>query len=343
MNQGVPSDPLATPDFFPMKIDVQRNTIQFVQMSRDSFRRSVFLDRRAVVSGSTTLTAAIPQLLRRRAERPMHFILHGAFCGSTLLTRYLEDLPYCFVLREPGVLGQLAGMRHTMPAEAYTESWEQCLRATFTLLARAYATDAAVIVKPADLCNWMGNLLLDHDASTKIVFLNAPLKVFLLQVLKAEDRRRWVRAHIQAQALRRPMALVPFLAAIVAADLTDGQCAAAMWLLNSFLCRSLLARRDSHRVIAVNGEDLADRPEPTVRAVADFLGLADDEVSRTALDRLHPSSTHAKDGQVPYDATARASVLADAEARYAAEMQAALSWAHTLAAGWLDQCPFPIA
>ena len=49
-------DPLATPDFFPMQIDAQRNSILFVQMSRQSFKQSVFLDRRAVRAGRTTLS-----------------------------------------------------------------------------------------------------------------------------------------------------------------------------------------------------------------------------------------------------------------------------------------------
>ena len=101
-------DPLATPDFFPLKIDPLHNTVLFVQMSRKSFRQSAFLDQRAVVSGQTTLSAEIHELSRRQADCPTHFILHGAFCGSTLLARYLEQLPHCFVLKEPGVLSQLS-------------------------------------------------------------------------------------------------------------------------------------------------------------------------------------------------------------------------------------------
>ena len=154
-----------------------------------------------------------------------------------------------------------------------------------------------MIVKASDDCNWMGNLLLDHDASSKVVFLFAPLKVFLLQVLKAEHRRQWLRGH--RQQLARPMTQVPFVSATAVADLTDGQGAAAMWLLNSFLCRILLARPDSHRVLVLNGEDLISRPKQIVGTVANFLGLADDEANRMALEILCPSSHHAKDNQMP--------------------------------------------
>jgi hypothetical protein len=211
-----------------------------------------------------------------------------------------------------------------------------------TLLARRYPTDDAVIVKAApDLCNWMGNLLLDHDADTRIIFLHAPLRVFLLQILRREGRRHMARKNLQS--LSQPMAQVPFLSAIAVSDLTDGQCAAAMWLLHSFLCGSLLTRPDSHRVLALNGEGVISDPKQTVWAAADFLGLAGGKANHAALEMVRPSSQHAKFGQVhAYDAITRAADLADAEVRYEGEVQAALSWASTMSSGWLAESPFPV-
>ena len=37
------SDPLVTPDWFPMRIDPLRDIMLFVPMSRDAFRRATFL------------------------------------------------------------------------------------------------------------------------------------------------------------------------------------------------------------------------------------------------------------------------------------------------------------
>lgn len=136
---------------------------------------------------------------------------------------------------------------------------------------------------------------------------------------------------------------VPFLSATAATDLTDGQRAAAIWLLNSFLCRSLLVRPDSHRVLVLRGEDLISRPKQAVLAVADFLSLADNEANRAALEMLAPSSRHSKERWRPYDATARAADLADVEAQYAGEVQAALSWATAVSSGWIAESPFPVA
>lgn len=126
------------------------------------------------------------------------------------------------------------------------------------------------------------------------------------------------------------MAQVLFLSGVEMTDLTDGQRAAALWLLNSFLCRSLQTRPDSHRILVLNGEDLILRPKDTVLEVAAFFGLADDEDSRPALESLQPASHHAKHRQLP-------------EARYGDEVGAALSWASTVASGWLAQSPFPVS
>jgi hypothetical protein len=218
-------DPLATPDFFPMQIDAQRNSILFVQMSRQSFKQSVFLDQRAVLAGTTTISAEIPKLMGRHGERPMHFILHGAFCGSTLLARYLEILPDCLVVKEPSVLFQLSRLQDG-PVEAAPCPFEVRLGVTLGLLARGYPGDRAVIVKANDRCSWMGNLLLDHDASTKIIFVSAPLKVFLLQALKDDDRRQFVRARVEQAGRGHGAGALSLWG--------DGQRAAALWLLKSF-------------------------------------------------------------------------------------------------------------
>ena len=342
-NRQIPSDPLATPDFFPMKIDPVRNTVLFLQMSKESFRQSDFLlDHLVVRSGETTVSAEIPKLLQRQAELPTHFILHCGYCGSTLLARYLEELPHCLVLKEPLVFAQLGWLRDKRPAAGEPDPWDDWFRVTLALLARGYPADDAVVVKAAsNQCNGMGNLLLDHNASTKIVFVFVPLKVFLLQVLKTERRRRWLRE--QMQRMSGVMAEVPCLSAAAANHLTDGQRGAAIWLLNSFFCRTLLARPDSHRVLVLNGEDLIARPGQTVLAAANFLGLADDEANRKALEMLRPHSQHSKHSQQPYNAISRAADLADAEARYRDEVRAALSWAAAVSSGWLADSPFSFA
>ena len=145
------------------------------------------------------------------------------------------------------------------------------------------------------------------------------------------------------QALRCSLERVPFLSEISAVDLTDGQCAAARWLLNAFICHSLLERPDSHRILVLNGERLISQPGESVFVAADHLGLLPDQSGRNSIQELRPLLHHSKDQQLAYDANTRAAELADAEARYGSEVEAAMSWASTVASGWLAQSPFPVA
>src|SRR6185312_16127165 len=77
---------LARPEFFPLRIDPQRRAVVFVQMSRETLRRSSFLDHRTILAGPDTslvdLDALFQHLSSRPVERPTHFILHGAGCGA---------------------------------------------------------------------------------------------------------------------------------------------------------------------------------------------------------------------------------------------------------------------
>jgi hypothetical protein len=144
------------------------------------------------------------------------------------------------------------------------------------------------------------------------------------------------------QLLSWSMARVPFLSKIAATDLRDGPCAAAMWLSNAFICRSLLERPDSHRILVLDGEGLISQPRESVFAAADHLGLFDDRANLNAVRQLRALSHHSKDQQQAYDANARAAELADAEARCGSEVEAAMSWANAVSSSWLAMSPFPL-
>jgi hypothetical protein len=314
----MPDNPLSTPDWFPMALDHERRTLTFVQMTRDTFRQSAFHHEAIIRAGNRTMKGSIDKLTGLKPGVPSHFILHTAFCGSTLLARYLDNLPRCFVVKEPNLLTQLAGL-------PYSDSWPGWFATSLNLLGRAYPSDAATIIKLHDVCNWMGGPILDHDPRTRIVFLYNPLPRHLLQILKDQQRRTDVHRHVRSQ----PMALLPALAKVTAGELTDAQCAAAMWLLNAHLCSRLLARPDADRVLVMNGQDVIFDPQTAVLTVGEHFGLADD-CTRAELAKLQPATSHAKDRGVYYDRAALAVDLAAAEHRYGEEVDAGTAWAREL-------------
>jgi hypothetical protein len=338
---------LQQPDFFPLRIDLQRRGVVFVRMSRETFRRSSFLDRRAVLAGPDGRLVHLDELSARLPSRPpscpAHFILHGAFCGSTLLACHFEDLPHCLVLKEPQLLAQLANLANAGGAgPAGSSDWTSWFDLAIRLLSRADAGDAAVLIKAPDQFNWLANCLLERDQTTKVIFLCAPLRIFLLSALKSEDRREWLRS--RGRGLRLQLAQVPLREELMTDELTDGQLGAALWLLNSFLCSNLLARSDADRVLVMNSEDLIHHPQEAFQQAVGFLGLTGDQDIRRTLEAFRPINYYSKTPDLPghFDAAIRSAALAAIDKRFGGEVDAALAWAKQMSGGWLSGCPFPV-
>lgn len=344
---------LATPHLLPMQINLPLKKVLFCQMSKDGYRRSSFLDYRAVRSEpgiySADLKELTTRLLLRDSPRPVHYILHGGFCCSTLLARYFEAIPGSFVLKEPALLTQLStfklfnnGVSDDFAAfqDEIVANWHNWFHMSAVLLARTFETGAVTILKANDLCNWMGALLLARDSRTKLLFVSSPLRVFVLSVLKSDRRRIWVRNRFRSFA--NCFARVPFLAGIAPANQSDETCAAAVWLLNSFLCGSLLSSTESHRVLALSSESIVSRPNDTLLAATKFLELPLDEAGRAALLTLTPFSHHSKDLDLRYSEAARVINLKKAAARFGSAAEAAISWAANVASEWISQCPFDL-
>ncbi len=87
----------------------------FIQMTRESYGRSIFTDRHRIVPAQPSgRSIDLNSLLARfDAEsiplRPLRFIFHLAHGGSTLLSRALDYPGRSLVIREPFPLRQLAG------------------------------------------------------------------------------------------------------------------------------------------------------------------------------------------------------------------------------------------
>jgi hypothetical protein len=338
---GVLARLLATPDLFPMLIDAQQGELLLIRMSRETFQQSAFLDRRAIRAAPGVVIVKLDQLApllpASHAERPVHFIMHGAFCGSTLLARYMDGLEKCFVLREPQILGQFASLKGRVPAGE--GPWSVWFDAAMSLLARAYPAQSAVVVKAPDRCNWMGSGFLRRDDRTKVVFLSHTLKDFLLQSLKIAHRRQWVRNHMAA--LQTSFSDVAFLRHINPSGLNDGQCAAAMWLLNCFLYTAMREEFGAGRILPMSGKELVSDPREALLAAGSFFGLIG--ADHMALEAFSPLAYHAKDSRLTFNADVQAAELRDAEARYGSEMRAAISWAETIASEWLPENAFAIS
>ena len=102
------------------EIDFTRREVLFLRMNRDGYTRSSFLDKRTITVDGTVYGAPLANLLdrfheARPAPRPINYIFHTAFCGSTLLSRCLDRSGVCLAYKEPFVLHQLCFVRRQDP------------------------------------------------------------------------------------------------------------------------------------------------------------------------------------------------------------------------------------
>jgi hypothetical protein len=338
---------LASPDLMPLQLDLGRQRVQFVPLTAGEYRNAAFLDdrtqRKTPRVCHVDLRGLLEHLRCRQLPRPVHYVLHGALCCSTLLARYLEGLSDCFVLKEPFLLTQIAMLRYgasvdgTASRNQIAAEWPSWFDMSTFLLARSYGASDSVVIKVNDLCNALGEDLLARDSRSKILFLQSPLKTFLLSALNSFERRRWVRGRLLVVGCL--FARIPFLADVEPSDLSDSEAAAALWLFNCAVCQFMLSGPAAHRVMTLNGEAVADRPRDTLCIAREFFGLGAADAGADLTDI--PSSRHAKDISVPYDAHARARDRTKTEAQFGAETEAGIAWAMRTASTWTALCPFP--
>jgi hypothetical protein len=322
-----------SPDFYPLKMDFDNGMISFVPMSRASYRASSFLDGR--VQPTSTERDDIPAAdLLAVAELPptpnrVHYIFHAAFCCSTLLARYLELIPPCFVLKEPLLLTQMAVVR-PRAIETHNDGaldpaeWTRLLDLCVRLLGRGFDSEDIVAIKVNDICNSLGELLLARDPASKAVFVTIGLKDFLLVLLKSPDRRQWLRGRLIKA--RKDAAVIPELAGFDSTQMSDAEGGAYLWALNEAL-RARLCSLGQSRVLTLPGEDISDAPAAAILAVASHFGLP---VSHGLPKNIFSGATatrYAKDPSRAYDARSRRKELKTLQKQIGAEADRGVEWA----------------
>lgn len=312
-----------SPEYYPQWVDFENNALHFLHMSRESYRNSVFLDVRTQHLGDPIQKVNLDDVLRASVSngaksRRVHYVLNTAFCCSTLLARYFELFPDCFVLKEPSMLTQLATVE-----PGSVSRWEDLFDVCVKLLSRPYLESERPVIKVHEACNVLGNRLL-QDPEITITFLSTPVRRFVLSVLKEEFRREWVRRRVNQMSQRHEFA--ELFQDLDVAGLSDAQVACCMWLANHLQSQSLCSSDGCERVLVLNGDDVADRPLQTLTRIAKAGGF---DVSEQQLDAIvsHPSVfRYSKNSSIPFNAASRNQEMEQSDQQWGEEAQVAIHW-----------------
>lgn len=329
---------MSSPNFYPLGVDFAKRVVSFARMSRDDYRNAAFLDFFARKNGYRLYSVNLDDLLLHQdslptkpSNNPVHYILHSAFCCSTLLARYVELIPNCFILKEPTFLSQAAfGYRPSLTIPdptseiASRHNWLQTLRLCVGLFARTFSPGEVVIIKTTDLCNLIGDDLLMLDDRSRIASLSTGLRAFILSVLKLQRRRSWVCQRLVCA--KRNAGAFPILATLDLTELADAEAAACLWLYYKILSRDLGAKWGT-RVTNLVGEQVAETPTQTLGAIVKAFQLP---VETNQLTKLLADSSvgsrYSKNVYREYDSNSRRSELTQLEIRFGKEADEGIRW-----------------
>lgn len=320
---------LADPAWLPHRVLDEGRTLRLVHLPRDEQRALPFLDARFVPEEAPRLELAVADLAA--AERPAraagcHFILHSAFCCSTLMARALDVEGAATALHEPQALVDLASM---LAKSHWADGQKQALGLVLDLLERPHRAGEKTVIKPSDFANPLIDPLLALRPESRILIMYAALPAFLLTIVR-RGRAYRSRARALATIYRRN----PRFEAKRAEDLlllTDLEVAAFAWLQHqSRFAR--LADELSGRVATLRVDRFLAEPARAVHSASAHFGLGLTGEQSAAIAAGPVFRRHSKWRDRGFDAAALKREEAVAGFAYGAEIAETVEWAEAMAA-----------
>jgi hypothetical protein len=277
---------VADPEWLAHRYDERNDSFQYRHVPRTRHAEVPFAtddclgkeDRPVVIRREEAAS-----LLESRA--PVHFIIHSAFCASTMLVRALDLPGSAMGISEPVMLNDMTGWRKR-GAEARRHG--QVMNDVLGQLSRPFGPGEAVVLKPSNIFNGLAMGALYLRPAARAVLLYSPIEEFLLSVArKGMWCRLWARELLESLLLDGLVDLGfeprDFLRQ------TDLQAAGVGWLAQHKLFHRMAKHYGRERIATLDSETLTRDPAPTVGRVAAHFGLsaqdADDYANHPAIAR----------------------------------------------------------
>ncbi|MGJ8536457.1 MAG: hypothetical protein ACSHW2_04845 [Parasphingopyxis sp.] len=311
------------------RYDETSDNFRFVHLPRDARGDATFLSDEYLPPDLHTEIVSRRELGAVQPNRPpIHFIFHSGFCCSTLLTRALDLPGIATSLSEPTLLRDMVGF---FDRGAYRDRYPTVLARALQLLARPFEPGEAVIAKPSCVVNRQARALLASTASSRAVFLHAPIRVFLNSIArKGITGRLWGRELFRGlHGSDRPD--LGFSEEELFAQ-TDLQIAGLAWLVQNRIYQLMLAEFGEERIRSLDSETFLAHPADTLERVGNLfeLDIGPDHAQEIAQsDVFH---RHSKFGD-KFDAEERKRERTAGESAHADEIEKVAIWVETVARG----------
>lgn len=306
------------------RYDASTDTFQLRHLGRPAHHAATFLtDEYLGVESSPVVMSRRKAKSLINESASVHFILHSAFCASTMLASGFDLPGVSMGLKEPVLLNDIVGFRRRGAAP---EAVAERLSDAMDLLARPFGDDQAVVVKPSNIFNGLAPAALAMRPSSQALLLYAPLPIYLLSVArKGLWCRLWCRELLEGQ-IRDGIVDLGFEIGDYFRQ-SDLQIAAVGWLAQQKLFHEILRQFGPDRVAVLDSERLTANPGEALRAVACHFKLGDHKSANDA----HPAfNTHSKFGG-DFRTEDRRTEYDLAQHAYGDEIEKVLIWAEAVA------------
>lgn len=324
------------PAWLAHRHDLANDRLLYRHVPRAMHRAGPFLTDELVGERPQAMCGRSDAIARARENpAPAHFILHSAFCASTLLVRAFDVPGVAMGLSEPVLLNDVVGIHRR--GERTGAELARLLDESVTLLARRWQVGESVVIKPSNIMCGLQRPLLALRRESRAIVLHAPLRTFLVSVAhKGLWCRLWVRELLEG-LLREGLVELGFAPADYF-RLSDLQVAAVGWLVQHRQFATLAAHFPA-RVRSLDSERLLADPDAALAAAAALFGLSD----ARALKANAAFARHSKSGAA-FSRDDRAAQHAAALAAHGDEIDKVHAWAHALAgtAGIELTLPLPL-
>lgn len=317
----------ADKEIFPHQFDIFSDKILLVKLSDQEIRHASFLDQRALTpqtQGAWLPWNDITQSIPDRPYAAPHFIFHMGHCGSTLLSRLLEQLSPMRALREPLVLRSLAEEQAHQSTGLSFWNKQDFLNRFDQLLYLLSRPPTPCIIKATSMCTDLMKVALTRATETKVAFVFIPPETYISALLGGSNALTDLRGFARIRATRlQQMLKTP----ISLASLSLGQLAAMSWLCETAsACQALDNAPKKGAIKTINFDNFLIAPQQQLTSLSQHFNIQINEETISAVLASDVMRTYSKAPEHPYDTDLRRKILQDSMINYASEINNGIVW-----------------
>ena len=270
-------DVVQNPDFMLYRVDVDRAELHFLQVTKDTFLKSTYLDNRIQHTRERLVALPVDEVIRayghiQASQAPIQFIFHISFCCSTLLARALQSPGKTLVIREPWIFFQMSSVKSRMQASGeWNQKGQSLIDLMLTLLNKTYADGESILIKPTNLANNLIDDVMNALPASRGILLYTDLRDFLISNLKKTDDTKQKIPWLASEAAT----LVNYkndFPDIIPAQLPHLRAAAVFWHAQMLHFLQLLASWPQ-RLRVLDARKLLKEPAVTLECASNWLQL----------------------------------------------------------------------